>query len=107
MSSPHVPQAPTDPRVAAGPRPLTRARGAAGPAVVFGRVSEGTGLLKKLDALGSRGGKPAQRVTVADCGELPSRRQIMAKLQVPLLLTPPSDPPGIPRHARFVAASPV
>lgn len=49
--------------------------------VVFGRVLEGLQLLKKLDSLGSRSGKPAQRVTVADCGELASKRQIMAKLQ--------------------------
>lgn len=49
--------------------------------VVFGRVLEGLPLLKKLDSLGSRSGKPAQRVTIADCGELASKRQIMAKLQ--------------------------
>lgn len=54
-------------------------------AVVFGKVTEGTGLLKKLDALGSRSGKPAQRVSIANCGELPSKRQIMAKLQVRVL----------------------
>lgn len=51
-------------------------------AVVFGRVVEGMGLLKKLDSVGSRSGKPSQRVVVADSGELPSRRQILAKLQV-------------------------
>lgn len=56
-------------------------------AVVFGRVIEGLPLLRKLDALGSRSGKPAQCVTVSDCGELASKRQIMAKLQAHTLDT--------------------
>jgi hypothetical protein len=51
-------------------------------AVVFGRVTEGQGLLQKVNAVGTRSGKPKQRVVVVDCGELPSKRQIMLKLQV-------------------------
>lgn len=51
-------------------------------AVVFGRVTEGQGLLQKLNAVGTRSGKPKQRVAIADCGELPSKRQILLKLQV-------------------------
>ena len=50
--------------------------------MVFGRVTEGTSLLKKLDAIGTRSGTPKQRCVIADCGELSSRRQILAKLQV-------------------------
>jgi cyclophilin family peptidyl-prolyl cis-trans isomerase len=52
------------------------------PAVVFGRVTEGQGLLQKVNAVGTRSGKPKQRVVIVDCGELPSKRQIMLKLQV-------------------------
>lgn len=50
--------------------------------MVFGRVTEGQGLLQKLNAVGTRSGKPKQRVVIVDCGELPSKRQIMLKLQV-------------------------
>ena len=38
--------------------------------VVFGEVDEGFELLGQMDALGTRGGKPAERVTITDCGEL-------------------------------------
>ena len=49
---------------------------------MFGRVTEGQGLLQKVNAVGTRSGKPKQRVVIVDCGELPSKRQIMLKLQV-------------------------
>ena len=49
-------------------------------AVVFGRVEEGLQIVKKLESLGSSSGKTRQPVVIADCGELPSRRQILTKL---------------------------
>ena len=36
--------------------------------VVFGRVVGGAGLLKELEALGSKSGEPARRVFVSRCG---------------------------------------
>ncbi|MGR3294605.1 MAG: peptidylprolyl isomerase [Candidatus Scalindua sp.] len=38
--------------------------------VVFGKVTEGMDVVKKLEALGSRRGEPSKQVTVSDCGEL-------------------------------------
>ncbi|MBZ0108536.1 MAG: peptidylprolyl isomerase [Candidatus Scalindua rubra] len=38
--------------------------------VVFGRVTEGMDVVKKVEALGSRMGEPSKRVTISDCGEL-------------------------------------
>ncbi len=49
-------------------------------AVVFGRVLEGMPVVRGIEAMGSSSGKTRQRVIIADCGELPSRRQILAKL---------------------------
>jgi peptidylprolyl isomerase len=49
--------------------------------VAFGRVVEGMQVVKRIEAAGSRSGRPAQRVVVADCGELPSRRQLLAKVR--------------------------
>ena len=49
--------------------------------VVFGRVAEGMHVVKKLEALGSRSGRTAKRCVIADCGELPSRRQLLAKVR--------------------------
>lgn len=57
--------------------------------MVFGRVTEGQGLLQKLNAVGTRSGKPKQRTVIVDCGELPSKRQIMLKLQVCLCMESP------------------
>jgi hypothetical protein len=38
-------------------------------------------VVRKVEACGSSSGRTRQPVTVADCGELPSRRQILAKIQ--------------------------
>lgn len=38
--------------------------------VVFGQVVEGMGVVEKLEALGSRSGKTAKEIKVADCGQL-------------------------------------
>lgn len=38
--------------------------------VVFGKVLEGMDVLKKIEAVGSQTGKPTQRVTIAESGEL-------------------------------------
>lgn len=50
--------------------------------VVFGKVTEGMSVVSKLETYGSRSGRPSRHITIADCGELPSRRQILAKLRV-------------------------
>jgi pre-mRNA-splicing factor SYF2 len=46
---------------------------------VFGKVTEGLNVVKKVEGVGSRSGRTSQRVVVADCGELPSRRQLQAR----------------------------
>lgn len=38
--------------------------------VVFGKVVEGMDVVEKLEALGSRSGKTAKEIKVADCGQL-------------------------------------
>ncbi|XP_056875017.1 peptidyl-prolyl cis-trans isomerase-like [Takifugu flavidus] len=38
--------------------------------VVFGKVVEGIDVVKKMEAKGSRSGKTAGKVTIADCGQL-------------------------------------
>jgi cyclophilin family peptidyl-prolyl cis-trans isomerase len=38
--------------------------------VVFGKVTEGMEVVKKIEALGSRMGEPSKQVTISDCGEL-------------------------------------
>jgi peptidyl-prolyl isomerase F (cyclophilin D) len=38
--------------------------------VVFGKVTEGMDVVKKVEALGSRMGEPSKQVTISDCGEL-------------------------------------
>ena len=50
-------------------------------AVVFGKVVEGMAVVKRIEAAGSKSGRTAQRVVVVDCGELASRRKIMAQLE--------------------------
>lgn len=49
--------------------------------VVFGKVVEGMATLKRIEDVGSRSGRPTAPVVIAECGELPSRRQILAKMQ--------------------------
>merc|ERR1711917_48763 len=36
--------------------------------VVFGRVTEGMDVVKKMESLGSDGGRPSQEILIADCG---------------------------------------
>ena len=50
-------------------------------AVVFGRVEEGMQVVKAIEAVGTSSGKPRKRVTVVDCGELPSKRMILKRIQ--------------------------
>lgn len=50
-------------------------------AVVFGKVVEGMAVVKRIEAAGSKSGRTAQRVVIASCGELASRRKIMAQLE--------------------------
>lgn len=38
--------------------------------VVFGKVTNGMEVVKKIEALGSRMGEPSKKVTISDCGEL-------------------------------------
>merc|ERR1712107_836948 len=55
--------------------------------VVFGSVTEGMDVLKKLEAVGSQSGKTSKKVVIADCGQLsespancgllPARRRVM------------------------------
>lgn len=50
-------------------------------AVVFGRVEEGMQVVKAIEAVGTQSGKPKKRVTIVDCGELPSKRMILKRIQ--------------------------
>ena len=43
--------------------------------VVFGRVVEGLELVKKIEALGTRSGKPRATINIADCGEIKPRQK--------------------------------
>lgn len=38
--------------------------------VVFGQVTEGSDLVKTIEAAGSSSGKPKSKITIEDCGEL-------------------------------------
>ncbi len=38
--------------------------------VVFGSIKDGLDVVRKLEALGSRSGRTAKRISVTDCGEL-------------------------------------
>ncbi|KAK9818522.1 hypothetical protein WJX74_008437 [Apatococcus lobatus] len=49
--------------------------------VVFGRVIEGMAVVKKMEACGSSSGSVNQRVSIAECGELPSKRQIVQRME--------------------------
>lgn len=40
--------------------------------VVFGQVTDGMSVVKKVEKIGSRSGAPSKTVTIADCGELKS-----------------------------------
>ncbi|GLC37960.1 hypothetical protein PLESTB_001498000 [Pleodorina starrii] len=49
--------------------------------VVFGRVVEGMTTVKRMEVVGQRSGKPSRRVMITDCGQLPSKLQMMLKLK--------------------------
>ncbi|GIL91074.1 hypothetical protein Vretimale_9509 [Volvox reticuliferus] len=49
--------------------------------VVFGRVVEGMTTVKRMEVVGQRSGKPSRRVLISDCGQLPSKLQMMLKLK--------------------------
>ncbi|KIH46464.1 peptidyl-prolyl cis-trans isomerase, cyclophilin-type [Ancylostoma duodenale] len=38
--------------------------------VVFGQVTDGLSVVKKIESMGSRSGRPKEKVTIADCGEI-------------------------------------
>jgi len=38
--------------------------------VVFGAVTEGTDVVKKIEALGTEGGKPQKKIVIESCGQL-------------------------------------
>ncbi|XP_072939536.1 peptidyl-prolyl cis-trans isomerase F, mitochondrial-like [Epargyreus clarus] len=38
--------------------------------VVFGKVTEGMDVVKRVESFGSQSGKPAKKVIIADCGQL-------------------------------------
>lgn len=38
--------------------------------VVFGHVTEGMDVVKKVEAVGDSSGKPKSKVVIADCGQL-------------------------------------
>lgn len=38
--------------------------------VVFGSVKDGMDVVRKVEALGSRSGRTAKRISITDCGEL-------------------------------------
>lgn len=43
-------------------------------------MEEGMQVVRRMEACGQRSGRPTKAVVIADCGELPSRRQILARL---------------------------
>ncbi|KAF8070918.1 PCKR1 [Scenedesmus sp. PABB004] len=47
--------------------------------VVFGRVVEGMAVVKRIEAMGTQSGKPRARVVIADCGQLPSRLEMLER----------------------------
>ncbi len=47
--------------------------------VVFGRVVEGMATVRRVEAAGSKSGRPSVRAVIAECGELPSRRALLAR----------------------------
>ena len=57
--------------------------------MVFGRVVEGMAVVKKMEAVGQRSGKPSRRVTISDCGQV---RLQPAVLHVKSQCTPHNAP---------------
>lgn len=48
---------------------------------MFGKVVEGMAVVKRMEVVGSRSGKPSRKVVIADCGQLASRLQTLMKLK--------------------------
>lgn len=38
--------------------------------VVFGHVTEGMEVVRKIESLGSKSGKPTKKIVITDCGQL-------------------------------------
>ena len=47
---------------------------------MFGAVVEGMGVLKRMEAVGSKSGATARRVIISNCGQLESKLQKALKL---------------------------
>ncbi|WIA11546.1 hypothetical protein OEZ85_011655 [Tetradesmus obliquus] len=49
--------------------------------VVFGRVTEGMAVVKRVEAMGSQSGKTRTRIMIADCGQLASRLEELMRIK--------------------------
>lgn len=49
--------------------------------VVFGRVVEGLNVVKKMEAVGQRSGKPLRKVVISNCGQMPSKLEVLKRVQ--------------------------
>ena len=45
-----------------------------GKCVVFGKLEEGYDVLKKIEACGSKGGRPTKRVVISRCNEIEDKK---------------------------------
>ena len=63
-------------------------------------------MVRSIEAMGSSSGKTRQRVVIADCGELPSRRQILAKMaaEKEALANMKKDPLQVGQHHHSLIA---
>ena len=68
--------------------------------MVFGKVVEGMAVVKRIEAAGSKSGRTAQRITIASCGELASRRKIMAQLEAEKVRPMPHCSVSTTEHGR-------
>jgi hypothetical protein len=73
--------------------------------VVFGNVVEGMGVVKRMEAMGSKSGVTSRRVVIAGCGELESGLQRALKLQAErdALAASKKDPLGIDPDAAAIS----
>lgn len=53
----------------------------AGKHVVFGRVVEGMAVVKRMEAAGSKSGRPLRKVVIADCGQQATRLSTLMRLK--------------------------
>lgn len=49
--------------------------------VVFGHVIEGMGVVRRVESMGSSSGRTKEKVTIADCGQMASRKAIVQQLK--------------------------